>query len=93
MSDVSGIETYPVGLFWDIKRHRVRYGITRYLWPQIKRRNWRAVRSYFNGYLAEWHYCPEGVRHTRCGRGWTRRSALRRLGRHIVESNLIEGVQ
>lgn len=52
------IEAYPVGLLSDIKRGRVRDGIRNYLVPQIKRRNWRAVRSYFNGYLAEWHYCP-----------------------------------
>ena len=87
MKEERGIGTYPVGLLWDIQRGRVWRGITGYLIPQAKRREWRSVRNYFNGYLAEWHYCPEGVRHTKCGRGWTRRIALRRLGIHIAESN------
>lgn len=88
MSDEVGIGTYPVGLLSDIKRRRVRRGLRRYLWRQIKSRNWRAVRNYFNGYLAEWHYRPDGVRLTHCGRGWTRRAAIRRLGSHIAEQNL-----
>ncbi|MEV8338512.1 hypothetical protein [Leucobacter sp. NPDC077196] len=87
MSETSFIEVYPVGLLSDIKRKRARNGIKGYLMYQVKRRNWRAVRNYFNGYLAEWHYCPDGVRHTKCGRGWTRRIALRRLGIHIAEAN------
>jgi hypothetical protein len=81
------IGTYPVGLLLDIKSGKLHYGLKVYLWGQIKRRNWRAVRNYFNGYLAEWHYCPDGVRHYRCGKGWTRRAALRSLGRHIIEAN------
>ena len=89
MDEQQGIEVYPVGFLADFKRKRVRSGIKNYLLYQIKQRNWRAVRNYFNGYLAEWHYCPEGVRHTKCGRGWTKRAALRRLGRHIMQSNLI----
>ena len=88
--EIQGIETYRVGLFSDIKRKRVLRGLKGYLIPQIKRKNWRAVRNYFNGYLAEWHYCPEGVVHSKCGKGWTRRAALRSLGRHLVESNLIK---
>lgn len=84
----SGIGIYPVGLLWDIKRKRVVASIRGYLIPQIKRRNWRAVRNYFNGYLAEWNYPPEGVNHSRCGRGWTKRAALRSLGHHLAESNL-----
>ncbi len=83
------IEAYPVGLFLDIKRRRLRTGI-RYVVEQARRRNWRAVRNYFNGYLAEWHYCPPGVAHTRCGKGWTKRRALRDLGRHIIDSNTVE---
>lgn len=88
MNDAAGIETYPVGLFSDIQRHRLRYGLRTYLLRQIRRRNWRAVRNYFNGYLAEWHYPPEGMIIRRCGRGWTRGAALRNLGRRIVEANL-----
>lgn len=83
----TGIETYPVGLLRDLKHRRLEAG-WRYLWKQVKAGNRRAVRNYFNGYLAEWHYRPEGVSHRRCGRGWTRRAARRRLGAHIVAMNL-----
>lgn len=72
--DQQGIEVYPVGLLSDIKHKRVWNGVKGYLMVQVKRRNWRAVRNYFNGYLAEWHCCPAGVR---------------RLGQHITQSNLI----
>ena len=81
-----GIGTYPVGLLSDIKAHKVKYGMKmtlRSAWEG----NWRAVRNHFNGYLAEWHYPPE-IRITRCGRGWTRRAAIRRLGKHIARENL-----
>lgn len=90
MSEEHGIGTYPVGLLAHMKRRRIRNGIRHYLIPQIKRRNWRAVRNYFNGYLAEWHFPPEGFIHGRCGTGWTRKAALRSLGRRIVEQNLSE---
>lgn len=93
MIDEHGIGTYPVGLLSDIKRKRVRNGIRYYLMEQIKRRNWRAVRNYFNGYLAEWHYPPEEFIHGSAGRGWTRKAALRSLGRKIVEQNLSEREQ
>lgn len=89
MNEQSGIEAYPVGLLSDIKSRRVWRGIRGDLFPQIKRRKWRAVRNYFNGYLAEWHYPPEAVRHYRCGRGWTKRAAIRRLGIHIAKSNVL----
>lgn len=87
MNPEQGITTYPVGLLSDIKRRRVRRGLSGYLWRQVKARNWRAVRNYFNGYLAEWHYRPDEVRLTHCGRGWTRRAAIRRLGVHIAKQN------
>ena len=87
MSDERGIGTYPVGLLDDIQRGRARYGL-RYVWDQAKAREWRSVRNSFNGYLAEWHYPPNGLSLSRCGRGWTRAAARRSLGRHIVEANL-----
>lgn len=90
MNEEHGIGTYPVGLLAHIKQRKVCYGVKHYLIPQIKRRNWRAVRNYFNGYLAEWHYPPEGFVHGRCGTGWTRKAALRRIGRRIVEQNMSE---
>ena len=85
MSEQPRIDVYPVGLFSDFKRRRLRYALVNYLVFQIKRRNWRAVRNYFNGYLAEVSYSD--MRHTRCGRGWTKRAALSSLGRHLGEAN------
>jgi hypothetical protein len=54
----------------------------KYLAYQARRRNWRAVKNTFNGYLAEPEPFPEGVH--RCGTGWTRRRAMRSLERHMV---------
>jgi hypothetical protein len=88
--ETSHISTYPVGLFSDFRRKRVLYGLRNYVWMQAKRGNWRAVRNYFNGYLAEWHYPPAGMLHYKCGRGWTRKAALRRLGQHIIQCNTPE---
>lgn len=53
----------------------------------IKARNWRALGNEFNGYLAEVNYPPEGLRHSRCGHGWTRRRAVRRLGQYLAADN------
>ena len=90
MTNHPHISTYPVGILSDFKAGRLRGGIENYLLYQIKARNWRAVRNYFNGYLAEWHYAPEGVNLTMCGKGWTRKAALHSLGRHIIEANAPE---
>lgn len=71
------IDVYPVGLLSDIKRKRVRHGLRHYLWSYcIRGRRWRAARNHFNGYLAE---CYHGGHN--CGRGWTKRAALRRVRR------------
>jgi hypothetical protein len=78
------IIVYPVGLFSDLKRRRLRSGI-RYLWYQARRGKWRAVGNYFNGYLAEVQY--SSMHHYRCGHGWTKRRALSDLGRHLGEAN------
>lgn len=88
--DESHISTYPVGLLADLKHRRKLKTMLGYLRYQVERGNWRAVRNYFNGYLAEWHYPPEGMLHYRCGKGWTRRAALRRLGAHLVACNAPE---
>ncbi len=90
LNNGTGIEAYPVGILSDWKRKRVWRGFRGYLIPQVQRRNWRAVRNYFNGYLAEWHYPPEGMNYLRCGRGWTRKAALRDAVRKIVEDNMWE---
>lgn len=78
------ITIYPVGLFSDLKRRRLRSGI-RYLWHQAQRGKWRAVGNYFNGYLAEVQY--SSMHHFRAGHGWTKRRALSDLGRHLGEVN------
>lgn len=89
MPKYSGIEAYPVGLFSDIKQKRLRAGF-KSLKGRVKARNWRAVRNYFNGYLAEWHYPPAEVKHYKCGKGWTKKRAIKRLGVHLAESNMLE---
>lgn len=85
---ISEIDVYPVGLLHDIAhfvhnpdraeaRRKLRYALHHPL-RQIKARKWRAVRSYFNGYLAE-----HPTRGTRAGHGWTRGRAYRDLVRHL----------
>lgn len=78
------ITVYPVGLFSDLKRKRLRSGL-RYLKHQVGKRNWNALGNYFNGYLAEVQY--SSMLHYRCGHGWTKRRALSDLGRHLGEVN------
>ncbi|XTP37124.1 hypothetical protein ACORG1_13280 [Mycobacterium sp. TJFP1] len=78
------ITVYPVGLFSDLKRRRLRSGL-RYLKHQALRGNWNAIGNYFNGYLAEVQF--SSMHHTRCGHGWTRRRALSDLGRHLGKVN------
>ncbi len=91
-TDKPTIIVYPVGLFLDVARLRsvgisqIRIGLG-YFMRQIKRRNWRAVRNYFNGFLAEVNYPPSGLRHTCCGKGWTRKAAARDLGYRLWLDN------
>ena len=68
-------DIYPVGLLMDLRRRRVRSGL-RYLRHQAGAHNWRAVRNYFNGYLAEHRHGGHNA-----GKGWTKRAALRRVER------------
>lgn len=92
-TDERGIGTYPVGVLAALLSHDRKRALRkewRYMRNQAKRGNWRAVRNCWNGYLAEWHYPPEGLIHGRCGTGWTRKAALRSLGKHIVAQNLSE---
>lgn len=88
MDERSGISAYPVGALMDWLAWRSLPRIARMAWRMYRHGGRRALRNYFNGYLAEWHYPPEGVNHYRCGRGWTKRAAIRRLGVHLAESNL-----
>jgi hypothetical protein len=82
------ITIYSVGLLHDWQqfvhavdrtyaRRRLRASLRRE-WERIKARNWRAAKSYFNGYLAE--HAELG---TRAGHGWTRGRAYRDLARHL----------
>lgn len=82
------ITIYPVGLLHDWQqfihnpdrktaRRRFRLDL-RYPIRQARARNWRAVKNYFNGYLAEHDSLG-----TRCGTGWTRGRAYRDLARHL----------
>lgn len=66
------VDVYPVGLLRDIKRKRVRHALRHYLWRQVKARNWRAARNYFNGYLAEHRDCWHSA-----GHAWTQATAVR----------------
>jgi hypothetical protein len=71
-----------------LKGHR-RKGLTflhrrwKYTVRQARRRNWRAVRQAFNGYLAEPDEFPPGDYRRRCGTGWTKRGAVRSLRRRL----------
>lgn len=82
------IDVYPVGWLKALKlarhmpaqrtaklRQELRYNLT-----QLRRRNFRAVKNSFNGYLAEHRHLG-----TRAGHGWTKRRALRDLYRHLAE--------
>jgi hypothetical protein len=82
---MNAVDVYPVGLLRDLLQfthglhrpralRRLRHSF-RYPLRQARAGDWRAVRNYFNGYLAEPASWPPGV--TRCGSGWTRRRALR----------------
>lgn len=81
------VDIYPVGLLHDLTQwannsdrrdawRRLRYDLGRPA-TNARRRNWRGLRSYLNGYLAEPREWPDGL--TRCGTGWTRGRALRDL--------------
>lgn len=70
-------DVYPVGLLSDWRRGRTLTGVRHFLWDYaIKGRRWRAVRNYFNGYLAEHKGCGHNA-----GRGWTKTAARRRVER------------
>ncbi len=79
------IDIYAVGLLRDLQQFRLRvhrpHSVQRlrralcYPLRQARAGDWRAVKNYFNGYLAEPRDWPPGL--TRCGSGWTRRRAAR----------------
>jgi hypothetical protein len=84
--DPANVDIYSVGLLHDLThfvhgidrrsacrafRNRLRYPI-----GEARRGNWRAVKNYFNGYLAE---ADDMTGVPRCGTGWTRGRAYRSL--------------
>lgn len=78
------IDTYPVGYLLDIHNHGLIRGTGRtlsYIAYQARRRNWRAIRNTFNGYLSEPTPFPDGL--TRSGSGWTAERARRDLERRM----------
>jgi hypothetical protein len=66
------VHAYRVGMFDHWRNGNIRRARP-YLTRQIKAHNWRAVRNYFNGWLAEHEGC-----HHNAGRGWTEKAACRR---------------
>ena len=85
---VAQITVYPVGWLEAWKHRRLR-STWRYVKSQAHKRNWRAVKNTFNGYLAEVQYST--MHHRRAGHGWTKRRALSDLGRHLGELNAAGG--
>ena len=78
------VDTYRVGHLLNVHTYGLIRGTRRtlsYITYQARRRNWRAIRNTFNGYLAEPTPIPEGL--TRCGTGWTAERARRDLERRM----------
>jgi len=75
-ADYKEVDVYPVGLLWDL-RHLGRSDV-RFVVRLIRKRHWRCLRNYFNGYLAE-----HPTAGTRAGHRWTRSRALRDLELHL----------
>lgn len=83
---MSECDVHPVGLLDDLRcarRPNGGYAFSsawrRARWQvgyHLRRRDWRGVRSYLNGYLAEHGGHPHAA-----GRGWTRRAAVRHADR------------
>ncbi len=86
------IDVYPIG--WlstaEIVRSALKSGNYRYAWGRTKQQavfnlewaregKWRTVLGSFYGYLAEPNPWPPGLK--TCGRGWTRKAAIRSLKR------------
>jgi hypothetical protein len=70
----------PVTWRWRIDRaHSEVYATYRSIRRHIRNRQWHELRQHFNGYLAEPDPWPAGL--TCCGRGLTRRAAVRSLHR------------
>lgn len=68
----------PVTWRWRASRAQSElYAAWRTTRRHIRQRQWHELRQTFNGYLAEPEPFPDGL--TRCGRGWTRRAAVRSL--------------
>ena len=96
----STVSVYPVGVLataktsiraaaagrWTVARRHVRAEARR-LVDRVQARDWRAIHTSFNGYLAEIDYPPDSLLHLHCGHGWTKRRATRRLGEYLARDN------
>lgn len=92
----TAISVYPVGFMSEVlalraalRRKAGASSVKTFVWRWHLRRfreQWRK-RAYWNGFLAEVDYPPEGLTHNRCGRGWTRRAAARDLGYQLWIDN------
>jgi hypothetical protein len=60
---------------------RIMRGSVRLLARNVRGRQWRELRQYLNGYLAEPYHWPEDGSLSKCGRGWTKAGAMRSLRR------------
>jgi hypothetical protein len=95
----STVDVYPVGVLSDIQAawraltvlHRPNVAwyylrnARRHVWRHVRNHEWRDLRQTFNGYLAEPSPWPSPALR-RCGRGWTRKRALRNLNRRIRQA-------
>lgn len=86
----------PPAWSWRIRNARASLGhIRKVVVRHVRARNWRAMKSTFNGYLAEPYEFPPGDYVRRCGTGWTKARALRSLERRLpsraTETSLSSG--
>jgi hypothetical protein len=85
------VDIYPVGVLTELirgnrtKEYRTSLrSIRRTIKREFKNRDWHALKSSFNGFLAKPDVMPGKL--TRCGSGWTRRRALKDLQRRVNKS-------
>jgi hypothetical protein len=85
------VDIYPVGVLTELirgrrtKQYRASLrNIIRVIKRDVEYRKWHALKSSFNGFLAEPDVMPGKL--TRCGSGWTRKRALKDLQRRVNKS-------
>jgi len=91
------VNVYPVGIGRDLRgwwlgtqaRQVTIRRIRRSVGRRVAECEWHALKCYLNGYLAEPgdEVSQAGLR--RCGRGWTKRQALRSLRRRMRKAGVL----